>query len=234
MVRLDRLFHWAVPGIWCAMLSHVAWGSQQHHCCKFDACAATLDVMGLGHSLQLSVGCVSSSFVSQGSCDCVSMSTLLPSSPWFQCVLWCDVPMFPGAPSALSGETVEHDDVCLLDAPPSAWTACETDLHGSVSIDFVDSVCISGCRVLLVAILISFALGVVTKCIWVLGSLPHCCAAPVVWLCFSFFLLPWFVVVSAAALCFHTHKKDSASCTAATAAAFLMCFVVSFQLGPKI
>ena len=42
---------WAVPGIWFAMLSHVVCGSQQQLCCKFDACAATLDATGLGHSL---------------------------------------------------------------------------------------------------------------------------------------------------------------------------------------
>ena len=91
------------------------------------------------------------------------------------CVSWCAL--------ALSGETVEHGDVCLLDAPPSALTPCETDLHGNVSIDFGDFVCICGYGVLLVALPISFAFGSRHKSIWVLGSLPHCCAAPVVWLC---------------------------------------------------
>ena len=42
--------------------------------------------------------------------------------------------MFPGAPLVLSSEIVEHGDVCPLDAPPSALTACETDPHGDVSI----------------------------------------------------------------------------------------------------
>ena len=71
--------------------------------------------------------------------------------------------MFLGAPLALFDETVEHGDVCPLDAPPSALTACETDLHGDVSIDFDDLVCISGHVVLLVALPISFALGPVSK-----------------------------------------------------------------------
>ena len=53
---------WAVLGILCAMLSHVVCGSQQQLCCTFDACAATLDATGLGHSLQQSVFVVSSSF----------------------------------------------------------------------------------------------------------------------------------------------------------------------------
>ena len=48
-------------------------------------------VTGVGHSLQQSVGVVSSFFVSHGSGHCVSMSTLMPSSPWFQGGLVCDV-----------------------------------------------------------------------------------------------------------------------------------------------
>ena len=79
----------------------------------------------------------------------------MPSSPWFQGGLLCDVLMFPGAPLALPGEIVEHGDVCPLDASPSALTACETDLHGNVSI--------SGYLVLFVAFPISFALGAVSK-----------------------------------------------------------------------
>ena len=114
----------------------------------------------------------------------------------------------------MCGETVEHGDVCPLDAQPSALTACETDLHGNVSIVFGDRDCISGYVVLLVALPISFALGAVSE---VLGSLPHCCAAPVVWLC---------------PLPVNLDVVDSASCTAA--AALFMCFVASFQVGPKL
>ena len=55
---------------------------QQQLCCKFDACAATLDATGLGHLLGVdSASC---------SCECVVSSTWIPSSSWFDVVLWCD------------------------------------------------------------------------------------------------------------------------------------------------
>ena len=81
---------WAVPGIWFAMLSHVVCGSQQQLCCKFDACAATLDATGLGHLLGVdSASC---------SCECVVSSTWMPSSAWFDVVLWCDGSSFVPVP----------------------------------------------------------------------------------------------------------------------------------------
>ena len=81
-----------------------------------------------------------------------------------------------------SCEASGYDGVCLLDTPPSALTACETDLYGYVSFVSGDLVCISCYGVLLVAIPISFVLGFATKAFGYWGSLPHCCAAPVVWL----------------------------------------------------
>ena len=64
------------------MLSHVVCGPQQQLCCKFDACAATLDATGLEHLLGVdSASC---------SCKCVVSSTWMPSSSWFDVVLWCD------------------------------------------------------------------------------------------------------------------------------------------------
>ena len=71
----------------------------------------------------------------------------------------------------------------MLDTPRSALTACETVFFSYVSVDSDDFACISFCGVLLAAVPISFALGFVTKAFGFLGSLPHCCAAPVVWLC---------------------------------------------------
>ena len=69
------------PGIWFAMISHVVCGSQQQLCCKF-ACAATLNATGFGHSLGFdSASC---------SCECVVLSTWMPSSSRFDVVLWCD------------------------------------------------------------------------------------------------------------------------------------------------
>ena len=74
------------------------------------------------------------------------------------------LPMFLGAPSALSGETVKHGDTCPLDAPPLALTVWETDLRGNVSIVLSTFVhCISGYVVPLVALPKSFALGAVSK-----------------------------------------------------------------------
>ena len=68
------------------MLLHVVCGSQQQLCCKFDACAATLDATDLGHSFGFdSASC---------SCECVVSSTWMPSSSWFDVVLWCDGAFF--------------------------------------------------------------------------------------------------------------------------------------------
>ena len=93
-----------------------------------------------------------------------------------------------------SCEASGFDGVCMLDTPPSALTARETDFFSYVSFDSDDFACISVYGVLLTAIPISFPLGFVTEAIWVLGSLPHCCAAPVVWLC------PLLVYVDVAAM----------------------------------
>ena len=69
-----------------------------------------------------------------------------------------------------SCEASGDNGVCLLDTPPSALTACETDLYGYVSFDSGDLACISCYGVLFVAIPISFALGFATKVFgfWVL------------------------------------------------------------------
>ena len=69
-----------------------------------------------------------------------------------------------------SCEASGFDGVCLLDTPPSALTACETDLYGDVSVDSGDLVCISCYGVLLVAIPTSFVVGFATKAFgfWVL------------------------------------------------------------------
>ena len=85
---------WAVPGIWFAMISHVERGSQQQLCCKFDACAATLDATDVGHLLSVdSASC---------SCECVVSSTWMPSSAWFDVVLRCDDSSFVPVPPSLS------------------------------------------------------------------------------------------------------------------------------------
>ena len=82
-----------------------------------------------------------------------------------------------------SHEASGFDGVCMLDTPPSALTACETDFFSYVSFDsddFCVYLCLLGtarCHSHL------FCFGIRHKSIWVLGSLPHCCAAPVVWLC---------------------------------------------------
>ena len=69
-----------------------------------------------------------------------------------------------------SCEASGFDGVCMLDTPPSALTACETDFFSYVSSDPDDFACISVYGVLLAAIPISFALGFVTKAFgfWVL------------------------------------------------------------------